>query len=151
MFSFFLPMLVSLLGSYLIYWTGLSVSLSQTTVQSISGNSVNDSLSVFRKSTPSFPAFAISQTLVSRATMLPQAIADAVIDNIAQQTSRPAGKFTIQEAQESQWPDSCLGLAGAGEFCAQVITPGWRVTVTDGKQTWIYRTDQRGKILRLEE
>jgi hypothetical protein len=31
-----------------------------------------------------------------------------------------------------------------------MITPGWRVEVNDGKKVWIYRTDQRGKNIRLE-
>ncbi|MEY2984983.1 MAG: hypothetical protein RLZZ568_1600, partial [Cyanobacteriota bacterium] len=55
-----------------------------------------------------------------------------------------------QSSAANQWTDSCLGLAKAGELCAQVITPGWRVEVSDGQTRWIYRTDQRGKIIRLE-
>jgi hypothetical protein len=28
-----------------------------------------------------------------------------------------------------EWPDSCLGLGGADESCAQVMTPGWLLDI----------------------
>jgi hypothetical protein len=48
------------------------------------------------------------------------------------------------------WPDGCLGLPRGKEACTLAIVPGWRVEVSDGLQTWFYRTDTTGNILRLE-
>jgi len=32
-----------------------------------------------------------------------------------------------------------------------MIVEGWRVVVSDGSQTWVYRTNARGNIWRLEK
>jgi hypothetical protein len=47
-----------------------------------------------------------------------------------------------------EWPDSCLGLAGPDEFCAQVITPGYEVTLTVDGQEYVFRTDEELNIIR---
>jgi hypothetical protein len=56
----------------------------------------------------------------------------------------------IMEIETAQWPDSCLGLAGSGESCAQVITPGYRITVQVGEQRYQLRSDGLGQQVRLE-
>jgi hypothetical protein len=56
----------------------------------------------------------------------------------------------VVSTTEQQWPDGCLGLAKDQEICTQVIVPGWRVEVSDNLQTWVYRSDSTGRILRLE-
>lgn len=70
----------------------------------------------------------------------PKAIADAVLQDLSRRTGSPSPSFRIIEAGEKTWPDGCLGLAGADEFCTQALVSGWRVVVTDGTQEWIYRT-----------
>ncbi len=57
--------------------------------------------------------------------------------------------LSIVKSEAADWPDACLGLSGPGEFCAQMMTPGWAVSVTDGQQTWQYRTDLDGTQIRL--
>ena len=101
-------------------------------------------------SAPKASRLLLSQSSTSPSSMLPQAIADKVLQELAQRTDQPASAFKIQSSEKTQWPNSCLGLGKADEFCAQMITPGWRVEVNDGKKIWIYRTDQRGKTIRLE-
>jgi hypothetical protein len=46
------------------------------------------------------------------------------------------------------WPDSCLGAAGPGEMCAQVITPGFEITFVVGAAEYVYHTDLDGKNMR---
>lgn len=77
-----------------------------------------------------------------------------VVDVVKQTASREFGvlvaRLQIVRTTEQQWPDGCLGLGGANELCTQAIVPGYRVEVSDGVQTWFYRTDARGQIVRLE-
>jgi hypothetical protein len=47
-----------------------------------------------------------------------------------------------------EWPDACLGLAGPDEFCAQVITPGYEVTLKVEGQEYVFRTDEDLNIIR---
>lgn len=82
--------------------------------------------------------------------MLPQAIADKIIADLAQRTGEPASAFAVQSSENKTWPDSCLGLAQEGQMCAQVMTPGWQVTVQSGQKNWVYRTNQNGRTILLE-
>jgi hypothetical protein len=48
------------------------------------------------------------------------------------------------------WPDACLGLASTGEVCAQVETPGYRITLTAGGKQYTLRTTVNGSNVRTE-
>jgi hypothetical protein len=82
---------------------------------------------------------------------LPVPVAQAVKQNVSQKFDVPVGQLKITESTQQQWPDGCLGLVPKGVFCIQRIVPGWRVSVTDGIQTWNYRTDETGQTVRLED
>lgn len=51
--------------------------------------------------------------------------------------------------EPKDWPDSCLGAAGPGEMCLQVITPGFRVILNAANQRYEVHTDKGGKSVRL--
>lgn len=82
---------------------------------------------------------------------LPASIVEAVRLDLSRQTGIAAGQLRVTESSRKSWPNSCLGLPTTDELCAQMIVEGWRVVVSDGRQIWVYRTDSRGKILRLEQ
>lgn len=88
--------------------------------------------------------------VLAQAQQLPPAIAGMVLQSHSRSLNQPVDRFRIAAATPRNWPDGCLGLAEPGEFCAQVLIPGWQVTVTNGQQNWIYRTDSTGSALRLE-
>ncbi len=44
----------------------------------------------------------------------------------------------IISVEPVDWPDACLGAAGPGEACAQVITPGYRIVTEQGGETIEY-------------
>jgi hypothetical protein len=50
----------------------------------------------------------------------------------------------------AEWSDSCLGLGGASESCAQVVTPGYRVILKAGEKFYVYHSNQDGSTLRQE-
>lgn len=56
----------------------------------------------------------------------------------------------IKVYEAKTWTDSCLGLARPDEFCTQALVEGWRMVVTNGSQTWVYRTNGDGRVIRLE-
>ncbi|MEG4457758.1 hypothetical protein [Microcoleus sp. N9_A1] len=82
---------------------------------------------------------------------LPATVAAAVRQNLSRQTGIAANKLKVTESSGQSWPNTCLGLSKADEICGQMIVEGWRVVVSDGRQTWVYRTNARGNILRLEK
>ncbi|UNU26764.1 hypothetical protein [Microcoleus vaginatus] len=82
---------------------------------------------------------------------LPATVAAAVRRELSDSTGIAADKLKVTESSRQSWPNTCLGLAKADEMCGQMIVEGWRVVVSDGRQTWVYRTNARGNILRLEK
>jgi hypothetical protein len=76
----------------------------------------------------------------------------SVIEAVRQDVARNFGvdNITVVSFSVQSWPDGCLGLPRGKEGCTMAIVPGWRIEVSDGLQTWFYRTDNTGNTLRLE-
>ncbi len=61
----------------------------------------------------------------------------------------PPEEVLVVDFRAVQWPDSCLGVKSTKEYCLQVITPGWRVTLSAaGRQVRVH-TDETGARLRV--
>jgi hypothetical protein len=82
---------------------------------------------------------------------LPDDVATAAKEALSAETDVSVEKIEVVEAEEREWPNACLGLAEEGEACAQVITPGWRVTLRVDGETYVLRTDEEGTAVRVEE
>lgn len=59
--------------------------------------------------------------------------------------------ITVVSAEKTEFSDSCLGLGGAAESCAQVITPGWLVVLSAGGQEYTVHTDATGVSVRIAD
>ena len=49
-----------------------------------------------------------------------------------------------------EWPNSCLGLPGPDEMCAEAVVPGWLVRLSAGGAQITFRVDEVGAELRQE-
>ncbi|MBE7381515.1 MAG: hypothetical protein F6J95_008920 [Leptolyngbya sp. SIO1E4] len=72
-----------------------------------------------------------------------------VLNAVGEQQNLPSDQLQIVSVEAADWPDACLGIATPDVLCAQIITPGWAITVTDGQQTWQYRTDLDATQVKL--
>jgi hypothetical protein len=101
------------------------------------------------------PRSAIAQptpvSVIAAPTVLPATVVKAVQQSASQSFGVPVGQLQVMGALQRMWPDGCLGLVPLGVLCTQQIVPGWLVPVTDGIQTWTYRTDATGKVVKLED
>ena len=86
----------------------------------------------------------------SRVNRLPHAVAEATRQDLSRQVGIPVEKLRITESSRKTWPDGCLGLSKPDELCTQALVEGWHITLSDNSQTWVYRTDNKGRVLRLE-
>ena len=59
--------------------------------------------------------------------------------------------IAIHSFQSQEWPDACLGLAEAGQMCAQMLTPGYLVVLEVNGDRYDYRTDQAGNLVVLAD
>lgn len=60
-----------------------------------------------------------------------------------------SGEMTVIEAAESIWPNACLGFPADGEICAEVLTPGYAVTLEVDFLRYSFRTDESLEQIRL--
>jgi hypothetical protein len=63
----------------------------------------------------------------------------------------PVAGVEVLSYEETEWPDACLGYAGVDELCAEVITPGYRVTARAANRLFEVHTDAGGSAVRYQE
>jgi len=85
-----------------------------------------------------------------RANQLPTQAANAVRQDLSRQVKIPTEKLKITDYTKKTWPDGCLGISRPNELCTQALVQGWCITLSDGRSSWVYRTDREGRVLRLE-
>ena len=64
------------------------------------------------------------------------------------ETGIPSYEILLVSSETVDWPDSCLGLAQSDEFCAQVITPGYRIILGTLDREYEFHTDRSGENVR---
>jgi hypothetical protein len=74
---------------------------------------------------------------------------DSAIQALAQQLAIDPALITLAGYEAVDWPDSCLGVAAPDVMCAQVITPGWRVTLGFDGRDFEARTNQTATVVRF--
>lgn len=96
------------------------------------------------------PSSLNAQARTQSQAQAPRSVRVRVRRTIAREFGVPAASLRVVSATEETWRDGCLGLGGAAELCTMALVPGWRVTVTNGTQTWVYRTNATGQVMRQE-
>ncbi len=75
--------------------------------------------------------------------------ATPVVSLLSRQLHVAKDAITVAQVARAEWPNACLGLAAEGEICAQVITPGYAVSLIVNDQRYDFRTDESGRRIRL--
>jgi hypothetical protein len=81
---------------------------------------------------------------------LPRSLNSRVRRDISLREGIPAQQLRVIRAERRTWNNGCLGLPNAGEDCTRGTVPGWLVEVERNSDRWLYRTDARGRQVRLE-
>jgi hypothetical protein len=67
-------------------------------------------------------------------------VVDLVLQDAAANFGVDASTLSVTAIEAVEWPDASLGCAEDGGVYAQVVSPGYRITVTDGARTLEYHT-----------
>jgi hypothetical protein len=59
--------------------------------------------------------------------------------------SKPAESLKLQNKEEVEWPNGGLGCEKAGMSYTEMIVPGYKLTYSDGTQTYEVHTDRSGQ------
>ncbi|HET9661754.1 MAG TPA: hypothetical protein VFP05_15610, partial [Thermomicrobiales bacterium] len=69
-----------------------------------------------------------------------QPLVDLVLQDAAATLGVDASSLSVAAIETVEWPDASLGCAEDGGVYAQVVSPGYRITVTDGTTSLEYHT-----------
>lgn len=83
-------------------------------------------------------------------TDAPPEVEEAAVTVLSEQTGISADEMEVVDAEPAEWPDACLGLGQPDEGCAEVLTPGWALTIEAQGETYNVRTDDLGLLVRVE-
>jgi hypothetical protein len=70
----------------------------------------------------------------------------ASVKDLAKKIGAPESDIAGVVQEDATWPDSCLGCVKTGESCAQVLTPGYRITLRVRDATYEYHTNRTDRV-----
>jgi hypothetical protein len=79
------------------------------------------------------------------------AAAHMVSQDLAVRLDSDVSEIAVVGAEAVNWPDSSLGCPAAGYAYAQVITPGYKITLESGDAQYTYHTDLNGNFVLCDE
>ncbi len=80
----------------------------------------------------------------------PAQLIDRAKAKVATLARASAGSVQVVSVESVEWPDSSLGCPQAGMMYAQVITPGYKIVLSAGGQSYEFHsaTDPEGALIR---
>jgi putative hemolysin len=104
--------------------------------------------------TPETPAGAAATATPGQNTTIDPALQKKIVGaaqtRLARKLNLKASEIKLVSIEPVSWPDSCLGLPGPEEMCAEMITDGYRVVLSVNGQNYTFHTDQTGQNIRQE-
>jgi hypothetical protein len=91
------------------------------------------------------------EALKTPQVFLPSKIVEQVMADAAQRSDLDPSQLKISTAMPKVWSDGCLGLGGLNVLCAEALVPGWQVVVVSDRQRWVYRANQSGSLVMLDQ
>ena len=67
--------------------------------------------------------------------------------DLARRRGVSAESVVLKHIEDVDWPDTSLGYPEDGKAYAQVITPGYRLVLSDGITDFEYHTDKHQKLM----
>lgn len=95
------------------------------------------------------PAVA-TQIIPALEDVLPPDVALNIRNQVSEILGVPVESIQLETVEQTEWPDSCLGLGGPDESCAQAVTPGWLLVFSANGQQYSFRADQTATVIRQE-
>jgi hypothetical protein len=71
---------------------------------------------------------------------LPNAVANAILQDASRRLELLISKLRIIQVEEQPLSDGCLGLTCPSEFCTRALVPGYEVTLEGEQKLLVYRT-----------
>lgn len=92
----------------------------------------------------------VTQVNPALENVLPPEVALNVQHQISETLGVPVESIRIEQVEQMDWPNGCLGLPEADEACTEAITPGWLLVFNINDQQYRYRANETGTVIRQE-
>ncbi len=76
-----------------------------------------------------------------------RAAVEAARADLARRTSEPLDTVRIIGIEPTTWPNAALGCPEPGKSYAQLLVPGFRLTLWSARQTYEYHADRGGRVV----
>jgi hypothetical protein len=126
--------------------TDPDISDPMTIRLALTGNGSSGATQTDIQSISNFASSLMASTPVSGGGYPPAALAS---QNALRAVLSAPSEVLIKRIEPVSWTDSCLGVPRNNEFCAQVITPGFRVFLVANGLLYEFHTDIDGEAIRL--
>ncbi len=80
-----------------------------------------------------------------------EAAVTASINDLSAQMDIPVDQIKVASVEPMEWNDASLGCPQEGFMYAQVITPGYLVTLEANGPEYVYHTDQTNNVILCEQ
>jgi len=77
-------------------------------------------------------------------------VAEAAKRELSEAIGVAVEEIEIVRANQVEWTNTCLELGGTDEFCAQALTPGWRLTLRAEGEEYEVHTDLGADTVRIK-
>jgi hypothetical protein len=91
-----------------------------------------------------------TQVMATVASSLPPDVALNVQNRVSEILKTPVESLQLQSIEQKDWPNGCLGLPQEAEVCTEAVTPGWLLVFNVDGQSYRFRIDQTGTVVRQE-
>ncbi|BAU41875.1 hypothetical protein [Leptolyngbya sp. O-77] len=129
----------------LLFLVGLLTGCSATAASGPESSGVHTTTLQNSSHLPSAPSSSFGTS-----TPLPVEVAARIKTTLAEKTGLSTAQMTLSNVSPQTWNNACLGAAEPDEVCAEVMTPGYRVTVSTPQGKYHVHTDQSGSRVRVE-
>jgi hypothetical protein len=96
---------------------------------------------------PATPTTAATPTPPPEDEPAAERVIDLARADLAEKLGLAKEEIDVQSVEAVQWRDSSLGCPEEGKMYLQVITPGYRVVLSAGGETYEYHTDRSRAVL----
>ncbi|MEM1168544.1 MAG: hypothetical protein AAGJ08_05540 [Cyanobacteria bacterium P01_H01_bin.35] len=117
-------------------------------ILAVKQNSMNKNFDDVKKFSKAIPDEV--EKFANQTEKIPNEIVNAVRKDLSSQIGIAPETIKVNEVSQETWPNTCLGLPKNDELCGQRLVEGWRLVLSDGEHEWVYRTDNGGKLMRVE-
>lgn len=95
--------------------------------------------------TATAPAVRVTDSPVAQSQS--EQIGDRALRNLQALPQAGAGPLKVQQVEAQEWSDSGLGCPDPAVRYLTVITPGYKVTLSDGSTTYAVHTNDDGSVM----